>query len=181
MPRPCSACSHEHRTDLDRRLLAPGANVSALAREYGMSRVSLKRHEAHVADLVRRFHDEDLEYSAGSLRAEHRKLYERTLRALDQAESGVLSHVGKDGEAHYKVSQSAIAAFIREARAGLDSMAKVGARETETVEVVVNRALDDRIVAALERNRARREGRGVEEGNPLPLLELEGEEPSTSA
>lgn len=172
MPTPCQACAHGDRSAIDLKLTTPGANVSALAREYGISRRSLTRHQGHVAEILRTFAEEDLEYSAGTIRAEHRKLYLRTLAALDKAEAGVLSHVDGDGTAHYKVSQTAIAAFIREARAGLDSMHKVGARETETVEVVVNRALDDRILAALERNRAR-------QANPLPLLELEGEQPST--
>ena len=52
MGRPCEACRHEKRAEIDARLLS-GATAATIAPEYGLSRPGLYRHQAqHLRPVV---------------------------------------------------------------------------------------------------------------------------------
>ena len=51
MARPCTTCQHLHRAAIDRRLAA-GEPVKRVARDYGLSPVSLGRHKANCAGIA---------------------------------------------------------------------------------------------------------------------------------
>ncbi len=51
MARPCSTCQHLHRAAIDRRLAA-GEPTKRIARDFGLSPVSLGRHRVNCAGLT---------------------------------------------------------------------------------------------------------------------------------
>ena len=51
MARPCSTCQHIHRAAIDRRL-ASGEPTKRVARDYGLSPVSLGRHKTNCAGIA---------------------------------------------------------------------------------------------------------------------------------
>ncbi|MCP4309147.1 MAG: hypothetical protein GY788_30590 [bacterium] len=51
MARPCTTCQHLHRSAIDRRLAA-GEPTKRIARDYGLSPVSLGRHRVNCVGLT---------------------------------------------------------------------------------------------------------------------------------
>jgi hypothetical protein len=153
MPQPCSVCSHVERAEIDRRLAFQVVNVASLAREYGLGKDAVHRHRSrHLPAFLPAFQASEDALTLGTLQAEARRLYVVTLDALAAAQAGVLAHVDADGTQHRVLSMSAIARMIREARAGLDQLARLaadGADPNERPTGVSNGALDASIQAAL--------------------------------
>lgn len=163
MPKPCSVCTHKERGTIDLRLALPTVNLAQLEREYGVGRDSLRRHkERHVPELLRTWSRSAAMPDPGKIMAELQHLYERALDSLARAEAGVLIGLDEDGYERRRVSPTAIQGAIREARATLESIAKLAARETETerVEQISAPELSHAIAKALE-SAARRAARGM--------------------
>lgn len=51
MPRRCTICTHPQREEID-RALASGQSFRSIANHFGVSRPSLRRHLAHVQDVI---------------------------------------------------------------------------------------------------------------------------------
>jgi hypothetical protein len=128
MPRVCTVCAHLQRAAIDERLALQVVNVAQVARDYGLDRKAVARHrDQHLPQFLRAFAGQALGLDAEQLNAEAQRLYLITLDALARAEHGALSHIDEDGKAQRRVSNTAIARFIREARQGLDLLAKLSA------------------------------------------------------
>jgi hypothetical protein len=164
MPKPCAVCAHIKRAEIDERLARQVVNIAALAREFDVGRRSVERHrDRHLPDFLRAFagRAQPLDYTA--IQAEAERLYLVTLDALGKAESGVLVRIDADGTQHYKQSLSTIARLVKEARSGLDQLAKlaaVGADGNAARTPTTNDALDARIAEALLRVERRQLGAG---------------------
>src|SRR5207248_5926055 len=142
-------------------------NVAQVAREYGLDRKAVARHrDQHLPQFLRAFAGRAAVLDVSKIQAEAERLYLTTLDALARAEQGTLTRIDEDGKARPSVSYSAIARFIREARQGLDLLAKLSlASDTrDTPPNEVNPQLDARIAAALERVE-RRALRGLQRHN----------------
>jgi len=57
MPGTCTACSHEHRNDIDRLLLG-GASLRNIAKQFSLSAASLFRHHKHLSATLAKSHEE---------------------------------------------------------------------------------------------------------------------------
>jgi transposase-like protein len=159
MSRLCTVCAHLRRAEIDQRLAFQVVNVSALARELGVSETTVRRHrEKHLPQFLAAFQASASALTLGALQAEAQRLYVLTLDALAKAEAGVLVDVSRDGEQVREVSHTAIARFIKEARQGLGLLAKLSADagvENERPAGIADGELSARISAALEGTMAR--------------------------
>jgi hypothetical protein len=83
---------------------------------------------------------------------------------LARAEQGTLTHIDEDGTPHRRVSYTAIARFIREARQSLDLLAKLSAATPppETSKGLPNGELSARIRAQLDKIMARSQSRELD-------------------
>jgi hypothetical protein len=146
-------CSDVRRADIDKRLSFQIVNMRELSRDLGISRDSLTAHRKnHLPQFLGAFQASASALTLGTLQAEAQRLYEVTLDALASAEAGTLMDVDKDGVPMRVVSHTAIARFIREARAGLGLLAKLSAdagSEADRPTGVSNGELDGRISTAL--------------------------------
>lgn len=159
MGKPCSVCAHSQRGEIDRRLAWQVVNLSQLATAFGLKRDALRRHrERHLPGFLPAFAAEAAGLSVDTLNAEAQRLYHVTLDALAQAEQGVLTNIEKNAAGDVvesrRVSSSAVARLIREARAGLDLLTKLAA-SGEVAPAVQEHgrdaALEARLLAALDR------------------------------
>lgn len=157
MPRPCGVCSHKKRAEIDERLSLQVVNVAALAEEYGLGKDSVYRHrDKHLPAFLRAFAGVQAPRAVGELAAEAERLYLVTLDALAAAESGTLRAVEADRKGRStqrrQVSLSQVARLIREARAGLDLIAKLSAASGTSTQHdgAKDAALDARIAKAMD-------------------------------
>lgn len=152
MPQPCRVCAHIARAEIDRRLAVQVVNVSSVARDYGLSAKAVSRHRArHLPDflvgLTARAQLPDIE----QLGAEAQRLYLTTLDALARAEAGVLADTGVGRLKRPAVSHTAVAAYLREARQGLELLARLADNAEPRSEVSpISEGLESRITAALD-------------------------------
>lgn len=164
MPRPCTVCTHLERAEIDKRLSLQVVNIAQLGREYGLGKDSLRAHRRkHLPEFLPAFTASAAALTLDTLSAEAQRLYLVSLDALAAAERGVLIEVGEDGTEYRKVSSTAIARLLREARAGLGLLAKLAADGAPADEPTTraNAELDSRIAAALDRAVARRDARSA--------------------
>src|SRR5438132_13901144 len=116
MPRICTVCAHLKRAEIDERLALQVVNVAQVARDYGLDRKSVARHrDQHLPQFLRAFAGGAAVLDLSTIRAEAQRLYLTTLDALARAEQGVLAHVDEPDKARPRVSNTAIARYIREA------------------------------------------------------------------
>lgn len=56
MPQVCTICSHPKRAEIDKALVATGASVRAIARQYDVSKDALNRHvkNGHLVDKIKK-------------------------------------------------------------------------------------------------------------------------------
>lgn len=129
MSRQCHVCTHRRRAEIDAELCR-GASNKGLARQYGLSEASVRRHRAaHLPETLAMAQQAAGIKEAGDLLAEVRSLYERTLTILDQAERA-------------KDRQIALRA-IGEARANVELMAKMTLAAAEHEQKRIDRAQQD--------------------------------------
>lgn len=129
MPRgqPCTVCIHPDLVTIDARLAAPGS-VRAVAREYGVTQTSIRRHKsAHLSDA--------LVTLAAAVTQEARQAVPSVLDRLhaltDRAEE-FLATAQKAGNAHQGLSA------IREARGTLELIARITRELDERAVTVLN-------------------------------------------
>lgn len=152
MARPCTVCVHAKRAEIDQRLAFQVVNVKQLAAEMGLGRDAVRSHRAkHLPAFLPAFQARADALTLDTLQAEAQRLYLVTLDALAQAERGVLVEIDDSGKAHYRVSSTAVARLIREARTSLGLLASLAVDGEAPVEVRANGALDERIAQALDR------------------------------
>lgn len=156
MPTACRVCAHPLRSEIDKRLAMQVVNVRQLAREYGIGKDSMARHrEKHLPGFLAALQARAQVLDLDQLQAEYQRLYLTALDALAQAEYGTLVRLDDDGTEHRAISSTAVARLLREARAGLDSMARLAVAGAgaggSSPTASTNPALDDAIAAALER------------------------------
>jgi hypothetical protein len=154
MGMPCTVCAHPARGIIDQRLAVQVVNVKQLAAEYGLGRDAVARHRSkHLPLFLPAFQAQADALTLGQLGAEAQRLYLLSLDALAQAEAGVLVALDDHGAEVRKVSSTAVARLLREARASLGMLAKLAADGQAPVEAAAkhDEALDARIAAVLER------------------------------
>jgi hypothetical protein len=154
MPRICTVCAHLRRAEIDERLALQVVNVAQVARDYRLTRHSVARHrDQHLPQFLRAFAGEAAAVDASKIHAEAQRLYLTALDALARAEQGTSTHIDEDGTPHRRVSYTAIARFIREARQSLDLLAKLSATTAppETPNALPNGELSARIAAQLDK------------------------------
>lgn len=164
MPRHCSVCSNPARADIDRALArgGPDTNLSALGREHGVDRNSLRRHrDEHLPALLTRFAEEDTAVTVAGIRSEMRGLYERALDLLALAEAGTLVGTDEDGEPIRRVSVTSVARALREVRGVLTDLHRLaggeGERETRTTRADLTDSIEEALRRVVERGRSARE------------------------
>lgn len=56
MPQPCSICSHPKRAEINKALVADGASLRAVARQYDVSKDALQRHvkNGHIEEKIKK-------------------------------------------------------------------------------------------------------------------------------
>jgi len=132
MFRPCIVCSHAQRFEIDWRLSHRVISVTQIAREYGVSRDSLRSHRAdHLPACMARF---QAWADTGKLIGKRRRVCElatNALGALAEAEGRALTAHTNPGPAAPAVSMTTIARKVREGRAGLDQLARLAADAAE--------------------------------------------------
>lgn len=153
--RPCTVCAHRERGEIDRRLALQVCNVQSICRDFPpLHKDAVRNHRAHhLPDFLPAFQARAAALSLDALQAEAERLYQVTLDALAKAEAGVLVSVDPEGKSINRVSSTAVARLIREARAGLGLLASLAAdgRHDATPAASANNALDERIALALAR------------------------------
>ena len=125
MPRTCTICSHESRTDIDAALVAEEP-YRHIATRYGTSTGALQRHREHLPSQLVKAREAEEITQADTLLEQVRSLQTRALSILDRAdESGDL-----------KTALSA----IREARSNLELLGKLAGelQQEGTVNVTVS-------------------------------------------
>ena len=87
MPQVCTICTHEDRKAIDRALVH-GESMRALAARYGtVGRMSLQRHRKdHLPELLAKGYEAERMAEADELLMDVRRLQERTLLMLQEAE-----------------------------------------------------------------------------------------------
>src|SRR5438445_12665256 len=109
MFRACTVCMHAKRFEIDRRLSHRVINLTEIAREYGVSRDSMRSHrEHHLPACLARF---QTWLDTGRLTGQRRRvcgLYLNALGALAAAERGALTAPASDGASAPPVSMTAI-------------------------------------------------------------------------
>jgi hypothetical protein len=187
MAQQCKVCARPDRHEIDSDLVQKRTTPMAVSRSTGISRAAVNRHATnHLPKMLATLATRVDALEADQILSQIISLYERGLKALDDAES--MSHDADRAKA--------IPALIREARANLETMAKVSValndqRGTETVEVV--NTLQSEIEQALRRRRDRPKVRAIGGGEgaggsspphasspaPVEVVEAEVVEPLT--
>jgi transposase-like protein len=87
VPQVCSVCSHEDRKEIDRALVR-GESMRGIAARYGtVGRMSLQRHrKQHLPELLAKGYEAERMAEADELLMDVRRLQERTLLMLQEAE-----------------------------------------------------------------------------------------------
>jgi len=182
MPRRCTVCAHEERAEIDRRLSFQVCNVAALAREFGLKDDALHAHRRnHLPAFLPALQARADALTLSQLQAEAMRLYNVTLDALAGAEAGTLRRInrtdpetGEEVAATTKVvSHAAVAHMIREARAGLDQLARLAADrpdEPSGPSNVGSSEWNDRISEALQRAIARTSVKALGEPHELDAV-----------
>jgi hypothetical protein len=157
--RHCTICSHPDRHAVDLRLASPDCNLSALARDLGLTRNAVARHRDNHLAQQRVLLDLTAEADAlsqGAIHAQAQALYLRSLEVLADLESGEI--VGHD-DAGQPIRRRSIATqlkAIREVRANVELLARLtlhGSGPTVEAERV---DIDSAIERALRRAEERR-------------------------
>lgn len=155
MPKPCSVCAHIRRAEIDGKLAQQVVNLSAIGRDYGLKRDALRAHRAkHIPSFLPMLIGRAAVPDVDQLQAEAERLYAVSLDALARAEAGVLVQIDDDGTEVRKVSSTAIARAIREARGSLDLLVKLstaGASAANGAGQAGDAALGARIEQALSK------------------------------
>lgn len=185
MPRPCSVCTHFQRAEIDQHLARQVVNVAQVARVYGLGKDAVARHRRdHLPAFLPSLTARQEAAPRDALLAEAKRLYDISLDALAAAEAGVLVEVGRDGEETRKVSSSAVARSLREARASLGLLVDLsidGPPAERGDQPHPDQALAASLARTLERAEARaigQHGDGIEEAvvvdPPTPSLDVDG-------
>lgn len=144
MPKVCTVCASPFRHEIDMQLVQGRISLADVAKRTNVSRQAIMRHKAnHIPKQLRSFATRVDALEADQLMAQIMKLYERNLESLDRAES-----MAADSD-----FAKAVPALIREARANLETLAKVSVvlADTQTEPTVVTNELATMIHEALER------------------------------
>jgi hypothetical protein len=102
MPKPCAVCAHKRRSEIDVELVSEPVNVSAIARQYDVSRKAVTNHrDTHLPGMLRRTvevfsHAVDMP-TVGQIGAEYMRLYLAALDALATAQAGTLIDLDDNG------------------------------------------------------------------------------------
>jgi hypothetical protein len=131
MGKLCIICAHDKRVEIDKKLVEPKAQYSAISREYFGStaqRDALRRHKAngHIKQKIAKAADAKIATEADDLLNQVRSLSNRALSILSQAE----------GAGDLRTACSA----IREVRSTLELLLKVSGElkgDQTTVNVAV--------------------------------------------
>jgi hypothetical protein len=123
MYRACAVCLHERRSEIDARLARRRMSETQIARDFGVSRDSVRsHHKHHVPRCLAAF---SAWYDAGRLEGRRLRVCEQSLDALDalaQAERrALMAWTSGDGAA--RVAMAEIARKLRHARAAFDQLA----------------------------------------------------------
>lgn len=110
MPRTCSVCTHEQRSEIDTALLE-GEPYRHIAARFGTSTAALQRHKEHLPRFIVKAHEAGEVAQANNLLGQVKDLQKRALGILDRAE----------GAGDLRTAVSA----IREARATVELLAKL--------------------------------------------------------
>jgi hypothetical protein len=129
MSHPCNVCTHVDRSEIDWRLTFPVINLADIAREYTVSRDSLKAHRAnHLPGALIEYHaTADRPWRMSDREQDVWEPYLNALDALARAERGALLAIGRHDSEPFLLSMSEIAHQIRLARAGLDQLTRLAA------------------------------------------------------
>ncbi|MDP9458365.1 MAG: hypothetical protein M3Q60_21885 [Actinomycetota bacterium] len=156
MPRRCTICAHESRTEIDRALVARQP-YRAIACRYGVGRESLRRHEEHLPETLALAEKARETAHADDLLAQIRALQGATFRTLEKAESAE--------------DWAVLLRAVREGRENAETLGKLLGRldERPQVNIVMNPQwleLRTVIISALEPHEAAREAvlRALEQG-----------------
>lgn len=176
MPRPCTVCTHIERSTIDVQLSQQRVNVSAVAKAHGLKRMALVNHrQKHLPAFLQAFTASADSPNESALQAEAQRLYLASLDALAAAERGVLIGVDSEGLAMHRVSMTAVAACLREARANLASLLNL-ARDAQTADESprASTELGSRMSAAVRRLELR--ALGDSEGSTIEEADVVGED-----
>lgn len=110
MPRTCTICTHERRSEIDAALLAEEP-YRRIAARFGTSTGALQRHKEHLPEHLAKAHEAQEVAQADNLLEQVKDLQARALSILDKAETA--------GDLRTAVSA------IREARAIFELLAKL--------------------------------------------------------
>jgi hypothetical protein len=85
MPRTCTTCTHPHRDDIDRQLLA-GTPLRNIAKQFSLSSASLFRHNTHMSKVLSNARQEAEILRADGLMEQLNHLWLETGRLTQKAE-----------------------------------------------------------------------------------------------
>jgi hypothetical protein len=107
MARVCTACTHEHRPEIDRMLAAGIGSQRSVAKKFGLSDAAVCRHKAHVTARMARAVEAAEARQDQKLalidRLQSADLVER-LRAINSATLGILAEARRAGRLSVAVS-----------------------------------------------------------------------------
>jgi hypothetical protein len=168
------------RNEIDVLLARQAVNVVQLGRTYGLSRDALRAHrQNHLPGFLPAFTAQADGLTLDVLTAESSRLYMAALDALATAEAGTLQRVVLEDEEtgeryvehHRKVSITAVARSIREARSQLDQLVRLSAthRDEKGAPIAHDAELGAAIRAQLEAVVARRAADTADRHDALAL------------
>lgn len=87
MPRTCTICTSEHRSEIDRALVRR-SSFRDISRQYEVSKDALSRHaQEHLPDKLRRAEEAEQQEEADELLGDLRKIQIHTVKVLRRAEA----------------------------------------------------------------------------------------------
>ena len=117
----CSICAHKQRKEIERLLLEPKPNFSAIARKFNADRGALKRHIPHIVQKLTKAKEIKEVAQADSLLGQVKSLSARALSILSQAE----------GAGDLRTACAA----IREVRGTMELLAKISGELNERPQI----------------------------------------------
>ncbi len=175
------------RAEIDVLLARQVCNVTKIARTYGVHHMALRRHrENHLPGFLPAFAAQADGLVQRTLMAEQQRLYLHALDNLARAEAGTLERVehedAETGEKYVehrpKVSTSAVARAIREARGALGELVRLSAGEQPATQhgTTERSALSEAIREQLLRLAERQQLAPGARGGPTDATVVEGQQ-----
>jgi hypothetical protein len=112
VPRACTVCSHPESLTINEALILEGKSNRAVASQFELDRESIRRHKAHIPELLFKARDDFEAYEMDTI-----------LRKIEDLERETLTQL--QGAKEEEEDRRVVLAAIREQRQNIELLAKV--------------------------------------------------------